>query len=70
VTKLRVVKHGSIHMIDREFSDIEMFERSRKGIRCLCSYCVVNTYASLMYELKKIGTVFMSKFVGPRALVL
>jgi hypothetical protein len=25
-------KHGSIHMNDREFSDIEMFEHSRKGI--------------------------------------
>jgi Fe-S cluster assembly ATPase SufC len=27
-----VVKQGSIHMNGREFSDIEMFERSRKGI--------------------------------------
>jgi hypothetical protein len=33
--------------------------------RCLCSYYVINTYASLMYELKKIGKVFMSNFVGP-----
>jgi hypothetical protein len=33
--------------------------------RCLCSYCVINTYASLMYELKKNGKVFTSKFVGP-----
>jgi hypothetical protein len=33
-------------------------------------YYVINTYASLMYELKKIGKVFTSKFVGPRALVL
>jgi hypothetical protein len=32
VTKPRIVKHGSIHMNDREFSDIEIFERSRKGI--------------------------------------
>jgi hypothetical protein len=38
--------------------------------RCLCLYYVTNTYASLMYELKKIGKVFMSKFVGPRAHVL
>jgi hypothetical protein len=37
---------------------------------CLCSYYVINTYASLMYELKKIGKLFTSKFVGPRALVL
>jgi hypothetical protein len=32
VTKPRIVKHGSIHMNDREFSDIEIFECSRKGI--------------------------------------
>jgi hypothetical protein len=38
--------------------------------RCLCSYYVINTYASLMYELKKNGKVLTSKFVGPRALVL
>jgi len=25
---------------------------------------IINTYVSLMYELKKIGKVFMSKFVG------
>jgi hypothetical protein len=36
--------------------------------RCLCSYYVINTYA--MYELKKNGKVFTSKFVGPRAIVL
>jgi hypothetical protein len=57
-------------MNDREFSDIESFEHSRKEYRCLCSYYVINTYASLMYELKKIGKIFTSKFVGPRALVL
>jgi hypothetical protein len=38
--------------------------------RCLCLYCVINTYASLMYVLKKTGKVFASKFVGPQALVL
>jgi hypothetical protein len=32
VTKPRIVKHGSIHMNDGEFSDIEIFERLRKGI--------------------------------------
>jgi hypothetical protein len=32
VTKSRIVKHRSIHMNDREISDIEIFERSRKGI--------------------------------------
>jgi hypothetical protein len=32
VTKPRIVKHRSIHMNGREFSDIENFERSRKGI--------------------------------------
>ena len=25
---------------------------------------IINTYVSLMYELKKIGKVFASKFVG------
>jgi hypothetical protein len=30
--KLRIVNHGGIHMNDREFSDIEIFEHSRKGI--------------------------------------
>jgi hypothetical protein len=32
VTKPRIIKHGSTDMNDREFSDIETFERSRKGI--------------------------------------
>jgi hypothetical protein len=32
VTKPRIVKHRSIHINDREISDIEIFERSRKGI--------------------------------------
>jgi hypothetical protein len=32
VTKPHVVKHGSIHINDREFSDIKIFEHSRKGI--------------------------------------
>jgi hypothetical protein len=32
MTKPRIVKHGSIHMNDREFSDIEILERLRKGI--------------------------------------
>jgi hypothetical protein len=27
-----IVKHGSIHVNNREFSDIEIFEHSRKGI--------------------------------------
>jgi hypothetical protein len=38
--------------------------------RCLCAYYVVNTYANLMYELKKFGKVFRTKFFGARALVL
>jgi hypothetical protein len=57
-------------MNDREFSDIEIFERSWKGISLLCLYYVINAYASLMYELKKNGKVFTSRFDGPRALVL
>jgi hypothetical protein len=40
-------------MNDRELSHIENFERSRREYRCLCSYYAINTYASLMYELKK-----------------
>jgi hypothetical protein len=32
VTKSLIVKHGSIHMNDREFSDIEIFVRSGKRI--------------------------------------
>jgi hypothetical protein len=32
VTRPRIVKDGSVHMNDREFSDIEVFERLRKGI--------------------------------------
>jgi hypothetical protein len=32
VTKPRIVKHRSIHMNDREFSDIDIFGRSSKGI--------------------------------------
>jgi hypothetical protein len=32
VTKPCIIKHGSIHMNDWEFSDIEIFEHSRKGI--------------------------------------
>jgi hypothetical protein len=66
----RIVKHGSIYMNDREFSDIEIFEHSRKGISLFMLIYIINTYASSMYELKKIGKVFTSKFVGPRALVL
>jgi hypothetical protein len=54
VTKPRIVKHGSIHMNDREFSDIEIFEHSRKGISLFMLILFINTYASLMYELKKI----------------
>jgi hypothetical protein len=38
--------------------------RERK-YRCLCSHYVINTFDGLMYELKKIGKVFTSKFVGP-----
>jgi hypothetical protein len=32
VTKPRIVKRRSIHIYDREISDIEIFERSIKGI--------------------------------------
>jgi hypothetical protein len=78
-------------MNDREFSDIEIFERSRKGISLfmlmLCylfiyilfiwsiqygvitqqdiEHVKINTYASFMYKLKKIGKVFTSKLLGP-----
>jgi hypothetical protein len=32
VTKPRIVKNGSMPMNDGEFSDIKIFEHSRKGI--------------------------------------
>jgi hypothetical protein len=32
VTKPRIVKHGIIRVNDREFSDIDIFKHSRKGI--------------------------------------
>jgi hypothetical protein len=35
----------------------------KREYSCLCAYYVINTYASLMYKLKKIGKVFTSKFV-------
>jgi hypothetical protein len=41
VTKPRIVKDGSININDREFSDIEIFEHSRKGMslfmRIICN---------------------------------
>jgi hypothetical protein len=40
-------------MNDREFSDIEILNVREREYRCLCTYYVINTYASLMYELKK-----------------
>jgi hypothetical protein len=33
--------------------------------RCLCSYYVVNTYASLMYELKKMERDLRVNLLGP-----
>jgi hypothetical protein len=57
-------------MNDREFLDIEILNIRERKYRCLCSYYVINTNASLMYELKKIGKIFTSKFVGPWVLVL
>jgi hypothetical protein len=44
-------------MNDREFSDIEIFERSRKGISLLCSYYVIITYASLTRERLRGGDI-------------
>jgi hypothetical protein len=52
-------------MNDREFSDSEIFERSRKEYRCLCAYYVINTYASLMYELKKMERYLRLNLLGP-----
>ena len=34
------------------------------NISALILFMIINTYVSLMYELKKIGKVFTSKFVG------
>jgi hypothetical protein len=33
--------------------------------RCLCSYYVIKTYASLMYELKKIESYLRVNLLGP-----
>ena len=44
-----------------------MPHRIHKFINTLYDYVIINyinAYASLMYELKKIGKVFTSKFVG------
>ena len=42
-----------------------MPHRIHKCTNTLYDYAIIiNTYASLTYELKKIGKVFMSKFVG------
>jgi hypothetical protein len=42
-----------------------MPHRIHKGTNTLYDYVIIiNTYATLMYELKKIGKVFTSKFVG------
>jgi hypothetical protein len=52
-------------MNDREFSDIEIFVRERE-YRCLCSYYVIKTYASLMYEFKKkIESYLRVNLLGP-----
>jgi hypothetical protein len=55
----------------RNFQTSKSLKVRERDYRCLCSYYVINTHASLMYELKKkIGKLFTSKFVGPRVLVL
>jgi hypothetical protein len=51
--KAAFVKHGSIHMNDREFWTSKSLNVREREYRCLCSYYIINTYASLMYELKK-----------------
>jgi hypothetical protein len=33
--------------------------------RCLCSYYVINIYASLMYELKKLESYLRVNLLGP-----
>jgi hypothetical protein len=43
-----------------------MPHRIHKGTNTVYDYVIINSYASLMYELKKIGKVFTSKFVGSR----
>jgi hypothetical protein len=34
--------------------------------RCLCSYYVINTYASLMYEIKKMESYLRMNLLGPK----
>jgi hypothetical protein len=43
---------------------VNMQHRIHKCINILYDYAVINNYVSLMYELKEIGKVFTSKFVG------
>jgi hypothetical protein len=47
------------------FQTSKSFNVREREYRCLCSCYVINTYASLMYKLKKIGKVFTSKLFGP-----
>ena len=41
-----------------------MPHRIRKCTNTLYDYAIINYYVSLTYELKRIGKVFTSKFVG------
>jgi len=41
-----------------------MPHRTHKCTTTLYDYAIINTYVSLMYELKKNGKVFTSKCVG------
>jgi hypothetical protein len=50
---------------------IENFQTSKplnireREYRCLCAYYVINTYASLMYELKKLERYLRINLFGP-----
>ena len=43
---------------------VNMPYRIHKCTNTLYDYAIINYYFSLMYELKKIGKIFTSKFVG------
>jgi hypothetical protein len=49
VTKPRIVKHGSVYMNYREFSDTEIFDHSKKGLWLLFFFVCVNKWAIQMY---------------------
>ena len=66
---MSVTKISLVQLIDNYFKCnfifVNMPHRIHKCTDTVYDYAIIiNTYVSLMYELKKIGTVFTRKFVG------